>query len=34
MNKTKIMDYLPQGFAIFIAFVLVQLLFFKFTNSL
>jgi hypothetical protein len=33
MNKTKIMHYLPWAFAIFIAFVFVQSLFFKFTNS-
>lgn len=33
MNKEKIMHYLPWGFAVFIAFVFVQSLFFKFTNS-
>ncbi|MFK7863187.1 MAG: hypothetical protein AB8B95_03065 [Pseudohongiellaceae bacterium] len=33
MNKEKIMHYLPWGFAAFIAFVFVQSLFFKFTNS-
>ncbi len=33
MNKTKIMHYLPWVFAVFIAFVFVQSLFFKFSNS-
>jgi hypothetical protein len=33
MNKTKIMHYLPWVFAAFIAFVFVQSLFFKFSNS-
>lgn len=33
MNKEKIMTYLPWGMAAFIAFVFVQSLFFKFSNS-
>ncbi len=33
MTKTKIMHYLPWGFALFIAVVFVQSLFFKFSNS-
>lgn len=33
MNKEKIMHYLPWGLALFIGFVFVQSLFFKFTNS-
>ena len=33
MNKTKIMHYLPWALGIFIAFVFIQSLFFKFSNS-
>lgn len=33
MNKEKLMHYLPWGLAVFIAFVFVQSLFFKFSNS-
>lgn len=33
MNKEKLMHYLPWGFAVFIGFVFVQSLFFKFSNS-
>mgnify|MGYP006100333141 CR=1 FL=1 len=33
MSKQKIMHYLPWGLGIFIGFVFVQSLFFKFTNS-
>ncbi|MFT6094590.1 MAG: hypothetical protein ACJA2Q_002495, partial [Pseudohongiellaceae bacterium] len=33
MNKEKFMHYLPWGLALFIGFVFVQSLFFKFSNS-
>jgi len=33
MNKEKVLQYLPWAFAIFIAIVFVQSLFFKFSNS-
>lgn len=33
MNKEKVMHYLPWGLALFIGFVFVQSLFFKFSNS-